>query len=79
MPIVVDPKNGEMDEAGHIVSKPCVTYRPLYRNWCLPSKDWQVVYLESLRYKWRYRQHNVRVMASIARTVDRIVERVFGA
>lgn len=62
MPVIVDPKNGTMDEAGRIISRPCVTYRPLYRNWCIPSKEWQRVYLESLRVKWRYHTTDFRLM-----------------
>lgn len=37
-------------------------YRPLYRSTCIPDREWQRCYLESLRYKWRGYRHAPRLM-----------------
>jgi len=32
------------------------TYEPLYRDWCIPNREWQLCKLEALRYKYgRYK------------------------
>ena len=59
--------NGQMDKAGRIISRPSVEYRPLYRHGCLPSREWQRVKLEALRYKWRYRRDDWRFFGALRR------------
>jgi hypothetical protein len=39
--------------------------QPSYRLRCTPDTEWQRAYLEQLRYKWRYRRFDVRIIQAL--------------
>jgi hypothetical protein len=55
-PYDTDEEQEQLDKS--FVHNHAAVYKPLYSDWCLPSKEWQRAKLEALRYRFgNYKHH----------------------
>lgn len=60
------------ERRNHVTEQPSpLTYRPRYRDACLPNAEWQRVKIESLRYRFLDYKHGTHIIGRLAAWIRR--------